>query len=167
MLCALLLLQTISKGKINCLRGSAAVNGAMGIFKAFVGQNERPDLQACVACGMFEACVEAVKVVAASGIVGLRSTDHTALASSLGIMRNCCKQPGCEERIRGVGKELSFCLEHDLDWISDLGYSSSAFCAQVCCSVFGRDEGESNFTFTQQLVDQLIGSSIPATYTSN
>ena len=147
---------TISKGKRGSVRGSAAVNGAMGIFKNFVGQSERPDLEGCVASGMFEACVEAVKAVAASGVNGLRDTDHTALASALGVMRNCCKQPGCEERIRSVAHQLAFCLEHDLDWVSDLGYSTSAFCAQVCCSIFGGDEGESDFTFSQHLVDQLI-----------
>jgi hypothetical protein len=47
--------------------------------------------------------------------------------------------------------------EHDVDWMKEASYSSSAVAAQVCCSIFGRDEGGfSDFKFTQHVVDRLV-----------
>jgi hypothetical protein len=51
-----------------------------------------------------------------------------------------------------------FSLAHDLDQIQEIGSTTGAFAARVCCSVFGRDEGGSEFTFTTQQIALLTES---------
>ena len=45
--------------------------------------------------------------------------------------------------------------ENSLEYIQEIGGTTGATAARVCCSVFGRDEGGSEFTFTQQHIDLL------------
>jgi hypothetical protein len=44
--------------------------------KCFQGQSEQPDIMAVVDSGVFEACCEAISIVAARGTAGLSDTDH-------------------------------------------------------------------------------------------
>ena len=97
--------------------------------KAFLDQAQRPDLEAIVASGLFDECVSAVAAVAAAGVEGLHDTNHAALAGSLTLLRNCRSQPGCEAKIRRLAPALAFCLEHDLDYLEQLGIS---YAAQIC-----------------------------------
>ena len=75
---------------------------------------------------------------------------------ALGILSFCRAQRGCEAKIRGIAKPLAFCMQHSLDIVEELGNTTAASAAKVCCSVFGRDEGGSEFTFTQQHIDLMI-----------
>jgi hypothetical protein len=101
--------------------------------KCFIGETERADLQAVVTSGIFEQAAATVAAFAARGVEGLQDTSHNALYSSLGILRNCCRQPGCEAAIRGgLARELAFCLENDLDLVEQLGVTTAASAAQIC-----------------------------------
>ena len=126
------------------------------VVKGFVGQAARPDLAACVSSGLLDLSVEAVVAFAAAGVDGLGDTDHCAVYSALGFFRYCRAEPGCETKIRSVAPALAFCLENNLDLMEDLGMTTQGNAASVCCGVFGRDEGGSEFTFSQQHIDILL-----------
>jgi hypothetical protein len=144
---------SISRGK-----GGNAHRAMITVFNVttfFAGQAERPDLAACIASGLFDICVEIVVAFAAAGVESLRDTDHIALWSALMILTSAGTQSGCEAKIRGTASALAFSLVHSLDFIEELGMTTSSVAARICCSVFGRDEGGSEFTFQQQHVDLL------------
>ena len=143
---------SISRGKAS----SAPLSSPYVLTRLFAGQAERPDLQAFVASSLFDICVEAVVAFAAAGREGLRDTNHTVLLLCLGYLAKCGTQPGCEAKIRGAATALVFCLENSLDFVEDVGNTTGSFAAKVCCSAFGRDEGGSEFSFTQQHVDSLV-----------
>ena len=126
---ALLWLQSISRGDA----GNAWALGAVANWnRGFTGQPQRPDLEAVVTSGLFDECASAVAAVAAAGVEGLHDTDHSALFSSLALLRNCRGQPGCEAKIRQLAPALAFCLEHDLDSTEQLGMTSGSYAAQIC-----------------------------------
>ena len=92
---------------------------------------------------------------AAAGLEGLRDTNHSTLALALCLLTACSTQPGCEAKIRGAATAIAFCLENSLDYMEELGGTTGAFAARLCCSIFGRDEGGSEFSFTQHHIDLL------------
>lgn len=71
----------------------------------------------------------------------------------LAISRN---QPGCEAKIRGIASALAFCLENSVDAVEEIGNVSGSAAAAVLCSTFGREEGDSQFKFTQRHIDVLV-----------
>jgi hypothetical protein len=75
---------------------------------------------------------------------------------ALNFLKYCRPEPGCEAQIRGVAPALAFCLEHNLDLMEELGATTQGNATGVCCGVFGRDEGGSDFTFSQQHIDILL-----------
>ena len=125
----MLWLQSISRGEAGKAHAIAVVNEWN---KAFTGQPQRPDLEAIVASGLFDECASAVAAVAAAGVEGLHDTHHCALLSSLCALRNCRGQPGCEAKIRRLAPALAFCLEHDLDFMEQLGMTTGSYAAQIC-----------------------------------
>jgi hypothetical protein len=124
------------------------LEGPYFVGNGFAGQRARPDLEACVSCGLFDFCVEMIVAVASAGVDGLQDTDHGALFKALGWLARCSSLAGCEAKIRGAATALAFCLEHSLDFAEEFGMTTGSYAAKVCCSVFGRDEGGSDFTFT-------------------
>jgi len=125
------------------------------VTRAFAGQATRPDLDACVRSGLFDFCLDSIVAFAAAGVEGLQDTDHGVLQVSLAFLPKIAGQPGCEAKIRGAASALAFSLEHSLDFMEELGWTTGAAAARVCCSVFGRDEGGSEFTFTAQHIALL------------
>ena len=122
-------MQSISRGDA----GKAyALNAVINWTKGFGGQPQRPDLEAVVASGLFDECASAVAAVAAAGEEGLHDTNHNALLCSLGALRICRSQPGCEAKIRRLAPALAFCLEHDLDLHEQLGITTASYAAQIC-----------------------------------
>ena len=122
-------MQSISRGDA----GKAyALNAVNEWNKAFTGQPQRPDLEAIVASGLFDECASAVAAVAAAGVEGLQDTNHNALLCSLSLLRSCRGQPGCEVKLRQLASALAFCLEHDLDLIEQLGFTTASYAAQIC-----------------------------------
>ena len=137
---------SISRGAAG--RGFAVLEATYYVANGFLGQQARPDIEACVSCGLFDFCVEMVEAVASAGVAGLQDTHHATLFKALGWLTRCSSLAGCEAKIRGVATALAFCLEHSLDVVEELGLTTGSYAARVCCSVFGRDEGGCDFTFT-------------------
>jgi hypothetical protein len=129
---------SISRGQAG--RAYIVLNANTYICKAFAGEASRPDLVACVASGLFDWCISAIKAVAAAGVAGLQDTDHAALYCAMSIVRTCRAQPGCEGKVRSAAGALAFCLMHDLDYVVEVGITTAAVAAQICenptrCSV--------------------------------
>jgi hypothetical protein len=122
-------LQSISRGDAGKAYALAAV---ANWNRGFTSQPQRPDLEAIVTSGLFDECASAVAAVAAAGVEGLHDTNHIALFNSLCVLRNCRSQPGCEAKIRRLAPALAFCLEHDLDYMEQLGVTSASYAAQIC-----------------------------------
>jgi hypothetical protein len=104
----------------------------MNWIKLFTGQPQRPDLEAIVMSGLFDECAGAVAAVAATGVEGLHDMNHSALVCSLSLLRTCRGQPGCEAKLRQLAPALAFCLEHDLDFMEQLGITTASYAAQIC-----------------------------------
>jgi hypothetical protein len=121
---------SISRGRAG--RGFMVVQAIGEMTKQFGGEVLRPDLAACIASGLFDLCIEAIKAVAAAGVDGLQDTHTCALYFTLSIVRNFNAQPGCEGKIRGAADALAFCLMHDLEVIDELGMSTASTAAQIC-----------------------------------
>jgi hypothetical protein len=145
---------SISRGKAG--RAFGALFAINDIAKCFGGQASRPDLATCLTSGLCDLCIEAVAAFAAAGVDGLRDTNHVALYQALSTVRNTRVQRGCEAKIRSVAGSLGYCLMHDLESIQDIGATSAGTAAQICCGVFGRDEGGSEFRFSSQHVETLL-----------
>jgi hypothetical protein len=123
---------SISRGRAGRGYGPNVMVAINEMTKQFAGEALRPDLAACVASGLFDLCIEAIKVVAAAGVDGLQDTHHCAPYFALSIVRACRAQPGCEGKIRGVADALVFCLMNDLEVIAALGMSTASTAAQIC-----------------------------------
>ena len=104
-------------------------------MRLFNGQSHRPDLEAIVASGLFEECASGVASFAAAGVDGLGDVNHLALFFVLVVLRTCRQQPGAEARIRSLAPALQWCLEHDLDWVEQLGSTTGSYAAQICESM--------------------------------
>jgi hypothetical protein len=139
---------------VSISRGSAGRAHTMlfalnDLTRCFAGQVTRPDLEAMVSSGLLDLCLDMVVAFAAAGVEGLQDAEHSVLGVALCIVARCGTQPGCEAKVRSMATALVFCLENSLDFMKGSGGTSGAFAARVCCSVFGRDEGGSELTFTQ------------------
>jgi hypothetical protein len=144
---------SISRGKAG--RAHMVLGAAYDVTRCCAGQKARPDLDAFVSSGLLDVCVHMVAAFAAAGVDGLQDVDHFALNYALVFLSKCGSYPGCESKIRGVASALAFCLEHSLEVMEELGYTTGAGAARVCCAVFGKDEGGSEFTFTPLHVQLL------------
>ena len=137
-------------------RGFSVLHAVYAVTRASGGEAARPDLDACVATGgVFDICIEVVTAFASAGVAGLRDTNRGTITTALMLLSICHMQPGCEAKLRGAAKALTFAMQHSLEFIEAFGYTSGACAAKVCCCVFGRDEQGSEFTFTQEHIDVL------------
>ena len=126
--------------------------------KHFTNSQERPDLEAMVSCGIFEDCISCVALFAATGAEGLDEINPGSVIAALKILNFCRDQPGCADRIRSIAPALTFALDNDIPYLPDTGHTTGAAAAQLCCAIFGRDDGESGseFTFTRQHVEMML-----------
>ena len=122
--------QSISRSKAG--RANGILSAFTNMVKLFYGQLQRPDLEAIVASGLFEECVDAVAAVGAAGTEGLHDIHHGTLLCVLTLLTRCRQQPGCEARIRSLAPALAFCLENGLELTEELGMATAASAAQVC-----------------------------------
>eukprot|EP01043_Picozoa_sp_COSAG02_P035564 COSAG02_NODE_2555_length_8532_cov_7.259900_5_plen_292_part_00 len=146
---------SISRGSAG--RAMAVLSFPSHLSKTFAGQQSRPDLEAFVSSGLFDICLQLVEAFA-SAAVDVQDTNHSVLYFALSLLTKCSDQPGCEAKVRGVAAALAYCLEHSLDFMAELGKTTGADAAKLCCSVFGRDEGGSEFTFTPLHIEILTES---------
>ena len=126
--------QSISRGRAG--RAWQIIICVVNWNKLFNGQSHRPDLEAIVASGLFEECACGVASLTAAGRAG--DVDHAAVVMALTILRNCRQQPRAEARIRSLAPALTWCLEHDLDWMEQLGMTTGLYAAQICESPTSR-----------------------------
>ncbi len=136
-------------------RADAILTTLYSVTRCFSGQQARPDLSKCVSCGLFDVCVDIVVAFASAGVHGLENTNHSALVLVLCFLAKCGNQPGCEAKIRGIARDLAFCLEHSLTCVEMISATTGVAAARVVCSVFGRDELGSEFTFTPQHIEMM------------
>ena len=129
----------------------------LNVFRNFATDHERPDLPAFVSSGLCSECLAATAAFGSRGVEGLSDTQHGAIFGALTCLRAAALEPGCTAQIRNldVAEGLALALEHDLEWVPELGLSTSTGAAQICAAVFGRDEEGSEFRFTQAHVDML------------
>ena len=121
---------------VSSSRGDGGKSYALGMLgnltKLFSGQPQRPDLEAIVASGLFDECASAMAAVAAGGVEGLHDANLVVLCCAIQLVRNCRSLPGCEAKIRQLTPALAFHLEHDLDFMEQLGMTTGSFAAQIC-----------------------------------
>lgn len=111
------------------------------LTKLFTGQPQRPDLEAIVACGLFEESASSVAAIAvAGGVDGPDDVNVYGLTLALGLLRHCHLHPGTEARIRSLAPALGWCLEHDLDLMEQLGSTLGTYSAQLCASTHPRSQ---------------------------
>ena len=122
-------MQSISRGKAGCGRVLSAIATWVRLFN---GQSHRPDLEAIVSSGLFEECASGVASFAVAGVDGLGDVNHGAVFCALCVLRNCRQQPGAEAKIRRLAPTLQWCLEHDLDFVEQLGGTTGSYAAQIC-----------------------------------
>jgi hypothetical protein len=151
--CAVHVMQTLSRGKGG--QGGNLLLMVTACYKCFAGEADRLDKVQTVASGLFDISIDAVREFEARGVAGVEDTDYFGIYRALDVIKTCMDQPGCEAKVRGVASGLAFCLDHNLESAGDMGLSSGANAAMVCASCFGRDEGESQFSFAQKHVDDL------------
>ncbi len=147
---------SVSRGKAG--RGGTLLQALYYITHGFAGQKVRPDLEESVSSGLFNFCVEIVVAVASASAGDLQDISSLALFMALSWLPKCSSLVGCEAKIRGAATALAFCLENSLDVLAELGMTTAAYAARVCCSVFGRDEGGSEFAFTSLHIKTLVDS---------
>ena len=124
--------QSISRGKAG--RGGRVFGTIVNWVRLFNGQSHRPDLEAIVSSGLFEECASGVASFAGWTWMGW-GTSTMELYCALSVLRNCRQQPGAEARIRSLAPALKWCLEHDLDYMEQLGTTTGSYAAQICESV--------------------------------
>ena len=124
------------------------------VFKGFAGEAARPDLAAFVQSGLFDDTLAAIAAVERMGTVEDVSLDTFELV--LAQPKYALDQPGCEDKIRSLAHALRFCLDHPLVDPIDHNRSTGRAAATLCAAVFGRDEGGSDFAFTQKHIDEMI-----------
>ena len=61
--------------------------------------------------------------------------------------------------LEGMGSALRFGLEHSLDQVKAMGFTTASFFATVCALVFGKLEDGGGFDFSQTLVDDVVAGS--------
>ena len=147
------MLQTISRGSAN-EAGRALINLREPL--RMIWQSAPHDTESMLWSSVFEECISAIAAVAAGGVDGLHDVNVDVFFNALEIVNMCRNQPGCEARIRSIAPVLTFCLDNDLDYFGSLGFTTGTQAAQICCSVFARDESGSEFTFTAQQIDALL-----------
>jgi hypothetical protein len=125
---------SISRGNTGIIMPLAAV---YNVTRALEGHAARSDLVHCVRSGLFEICLEGI-VAFAGGVEGLHDANHLMIIMALVIVNVCRGQSGCEAKIRAAATALAFCLEHSLDWMEQLGYTTGAMAARLVCAYFDR-----------------------------
>ena len=101
------------------------------ICKGFHGQAHRPDIEAIVASGIFEECVEGLEAVAAGGTEQLHDVAGWPLNCALRVVLNCHSHPKCQARIRSLGRVLEFYLEHDIVLVEEMCITTAAIAASI------------------------------------
>ena len=140
-------------------RAASIMYCAVNALKARAGEMERPDAAAFVASGLFNEALAAVRAFEAAGTARVDDTDPGALMMILAALRQYAHLSAEEQtQLRGVASGLTFAMapENACDWMGEAGLSSDMYAGQCCASVFGRDEVDAGFVFTQSQVTRML-----------
>jgi hypothetical protein len=122
--------QSASGGKAP--RALAALATVALIVKLFAGDTARPDLDALISSGVFEQCLGIVHAFERAGVERLSDASPAVLFLALTLIKYLRSHRDCEVKIRGLGSGLAFAMEHSLDYIKALGYTTGASATQIC-----------------------------------
>ena len=146
----------------------------VSLLKTRATDAERPDVEAFVASGLLDLSIAAVQAYEARGAAMSRETHPLGLLCIFGVMR---LHPHLDTdqrgRLRQLASAFAFALreENCVDWTVNTGQTPDAYCCQVVCGLFGRDEAEeeehtvsgerpsstaTTFHFTQAQVDTML-----------
>jgi hypothetical protein len=125
----------------------------IAMFRGFAAEGARPDKLAFVQSGMFDEVLAGI--VAVERIGTLQDVSIATLLFALETLKQAVEQLGCREKIRAAASALKFLLDNPL---ADTVLNTGSSAAKVCAAVFGRDEGGSEFSFTQEQVDGMIAN---------
>ena len=128
---------------------------ASNIIKLHAVEQHRPDKLALISSGMFDECLAVVQSYEQRGAADVHGTDGGMLYQCLGKIRDGLDQPGSVAKIRAASLAFGFCLSNDKVLIAEIGYTTATIAANICAGVFGRDDGENLFAFTQSQVDTM------------
>ena len=122
--------QSLSSGK--AARAHASLNWVIFFQRAFATAGTRPDLEAIAASGLFEHSLSVVRAFETAGVEMLGDASPAVLHYTLNIVKYLRSHPDCEAKIRGLGTELAFAMEHSLDMIRTMGMTTGAYATQIC-----------------------------------
>jgi hypothetical protein len=105
--------------------------------------------------GYFDECVAMLTAFEQHGVEHVQDTNASGLYNAISVIGKCTKVPGCEVKLRGVASALGFAQGHSLAFASETGTTSGGAATQIICTLWGREEEGSAFTFTQAHVDSL------------
>ena len=95
-------------------------------------------LAAFVVCGLFDELISAIKAYAAQQRKDLAFADTNIqfLYMALQLINYGRGQPGCETKIRGATKALSFCLDNSFDVCAEMGRTTGGAATTICAHFF-------------------------------
>ena len=111
-----------------------------------------------VSSGLLDLLVEGVVAHEQRGVEAIGDTDHFASGNILVTLGYAASQRECHEPIRAkCASALRWLLvkEHEIEYFPEFGLTSISSAAGISAFVFGRDEGDSQFRFSQYAVDLL------------
>jgi hypothetical protein len=106
--------------------------------------------QEFISSGLFGVLIEGLRAVGERGVEKLKTdTSPHVLQYFLSGLKWFKGEPECEAKIRSLAPTLAMCMEHPLEYMPSLGLDTGQAAALLCAAVFGRDEEDSELSFTQ------------------
>ena len=121
-----------------------------------------------ISSGLLDLLIEGVLAHEQRGVKATDDTNRFASLNVLVTLGYAASQRECHGPIRAkCAGALKWLLvkEHEIEYLPDFGMTSISSAAGISAFVFGRDEGESQFRFSQYAVDLLYVPSPSANMT--
>ena len=111
-----------------------------------------------ISSGLLDLGIEVLLALEERGAEAFDDTDRPASQPTQGCLAVMATQPEVKDVIRAkCASALKWLLikEHEIEYMPALGMTSLASAAVMSANVFGRDDGESQFRFSQHAIDLL------------
>lgn len=112
-------------------------------------------IAATVDSGLFDYAISVIETLG-TRTLKTQDTNIQVVYFSLQMLNLTRSYPGCEAKLRHAAGALSFCLDNSMDVCPEMGRTTGGEATQIVCGIFGRDEGGSDFSFSQKQVDTLV-----------
>jgi hypothetical protein len=135
---------------------SAQLHGAMRLL--MVNATKSAYIGRFISSGLLDLLIEGVLAHEQRGVEAIDDTNRLASSNILVTLSYAASQCECHGPIRAkCASALKWLLvkEHEIEYVPEFGLTSIASAAGISAFVFGRDEGESQFRFSQYAVDVL------------